>query len=370
MKAGMEINELAEELTRQNDVKKDYIADTRKLHLHEDGTLDLGDSSLKTSDNFHAQLAYRLGIPKGYYDRMRVDQPDLLTHNVNTWFQKEPNNRMVRTLDGTARAFLSERYRPLDNFDLANATIPVLTELGAEIKSADITENKFYLKAILPGQEEIIAPPGIDPTGLKFDGSQADKHIFVDFVQPGIIISNSETGCGGVNVWPGIHTRRCTNLATFRADGFSKTHIGGALSKLLREGEDLGQYIQNDTRRASDEAMWKTIRDFCRASLEGDVFKTLVERLRETRGAKIEGDIPKVLEVTGRQFGLSDKEQGGILKHLIEGGELTQYGLSNAVTQYSQNGEVDYDRASELEQVGAGIVELPKNDWNQIAVAA
>ena len=116
--------------------------------------------------------------------------------------------------------------------------------------------------------------------------------------------------------------------------------------------------------------MWKTIRDFCRASLEGDVFMDLVTRLRESRGAKIEGDVPKVIELTAQKFGLSDHEQGGILRHLIEGGELSQYGLSNAVTQYSQDAGVDYDRASELEHVGAGIIELPKNDWNQIAVAA
>ena len=234
MKTGMEINDLAAELTRQNDVKKDYLADTRKLRLMENGDLIMSNGSdhvLNTSDNFHAQLAYRLNIPKGYYDRMRADQPELLTKNVNTWFEKDANMRMIRTLDGTARAFLSDRYRPLDNFDLANAVLPVLTELGVELKSADITENKFYIKAVMPGKTEIIAPAGVDASTLKFDGTQADKHIFVDEVQPGIIISNSETGCGGVNVWPGIHTRRCTNMAAFRSDGFSKTQIGGALSK-------------------------------------------------------------------------------------------------------------------------------------------
>ena len=60
---------------------------------------------------------------------MRSDAPALLAHNVNHWFKTQPAERMVRTLDGKARAFLSNRYRRLDNFDLLHAVMPVLAEL-------------------------------------------------------------------------------------------------------------------------------------------------------------------------------------------------------------------------------------------------
>jgi len=40
---------------------------------------------------------------------------------------EKPERRMVRTLDGSTRAFLSDRYRPLDNFDLAHEVFHVLT---------------------------------------------------------------------------------------------------------------------------------------------------------------------------------------------------------------------------------------------------
>jgi hypothetical protein len=53
---------------------------------------------------------------------------------------------------------------------------------------------------------------------------------------------------------------------------------------------------------------------------------------------------------------------------LIRGGDLTQYGLSNAVTQMSQDIE-DYDRASDLERMGGQIIELPKSDWHTISIA-
>ena len=36
---------------------------------------------------------------------------------------------MVRTLDGHARAFLSDRYRRLDNYDLCEHVLPILQRL-------------------------------------------------------------------------------------------------------------------------------------------------------------------------------------------------------------------------------------------------
>ena len=50
-------------------------------------------------------------------------QPELLAENVNSWFQREPTQRMVRTLDGTVRAFLSNRYRRIDNLDIAEIVL-------------------------------------------------------------------------------------------------------------------------------------------------------------------------------------------------------------------------------------------------------
>lgn len=369
MKTGKSLTELAAEIERQHAAKKDYLADTRKLTLADDGRLILGNgdhSILNTNKNFHAQVAARLGIPKQYYDRMLEEQPTLLAKNVNTWFSNKPEVRMVRTLDGTARAFLSERYRPLDNFQLASAVLPVLQELGADVQSADVTENKLYLKAIIPGRLEQIPPAGVDMKDVHFDGK---GHILVDEVQPGIVISNSEIGLGGVNVCPAIHEIHCTNLATWKKEGINKHHIGGALSNLLGEGQQLAEYMADDTRKATDEAIWKQVRDVCRAACDGQIFEKLVDRLREARGQKIEGDIPKVVEVTAEKYGFNNDERAGVLRHLIERGDLSKYGLHSAVTLYSQQVD-DYDRATELEEVGAQVIELSQTEWNSIGMAA
>jgi hypothetical protein len=77
----------------------------------------LGDDFADVAEPFdlnataHRQIAAHTGVPTKYYDRMYKDNPALLTHNVNSWFQNEPAPRMLRTLNGTARAFLSNRYR-------------------------------------------------------------------------------------------------------------------------------------------------------------------------------------------------------------------------------------------------------------------
>jgi len=83
---------------------------------------------------------------------------------------------------------------------------------------------------------------------------------------------------------------------------------------------------------------------------------------------KIEGNPVKAVEMLTKKFALNDGENGSILRHLISGGDLSQYGLLNAVTAASQDVQ-DYDRATELERLGGQVLELPQNDWKSIATA-
>jgi len=126
MKSGKSLQELATVLEHQHNTKKDYLADSRGLSLTDNGsTLDLGDlGRLSVSESCHEQIASRINIPKKYYDRMKNSYPGLLCHNVNHWFGNTPSQHLIRSLDGQARAFLSDRYRPLDNYDLANTVLP------------------------------------------------------------------------------------------------------------------------------------------------------------------------------------------------------------------------------------------------------
>ncbi len=112
MKTGKTLTELAMELERQSTAKKDFIASTEVLEMTDTGELALESDTtheFPITDHAHSQIAARLDIPAKYYNRMRLSAPGLLAANVNEWFHSFPERRMVRTLDGQARAFLSDR---------------------------------------------------------------------------------------------------------------------------------------------------------------------------------------------------------------------------------------------------------------------
>ncbi|CDB35735.1 pF06067 domain protein [Phascolarctobacterium sp. CAG:266] len=123
MKQGIKtIQNLYGELERQRAARKDLIADTRSITVNSVNGLsmltvatDSDKLSYRISEIAHRQIADRLGIPYKYYERMRQENPALLDSNINSWLNTTPEKRMLRTLDGKLRAFLSDRYRRLDN---------------------------------------------------------------------------------------------------------------------------------------------------------------------------------------------------------------------------------------------------------------
>ena len=198
MKSGKTLRELAIELDRQATLKRDFIVSGTAVEMAENGgSIRLkrypdSQPSFSSTDLFHRQLGSVLGIPAKYYDRMRGEMPDLLARNVNGWLGKDDSKHTVRTLDGSARAFLSDRYRRIDNYDIAKAALPVIGEMdGANVESCEITETRMYIKVI---NKRLTA--------------QVRKG---DIVQAGVVISNSEVGLGSVSVMPLVFRLVCLN---------------------------------------------------------------------------------------------------------------------------------------------------------------
>ncbi len=314
MRQGRDIYELAGELERQQKSKKDYIADTRALEMSDDGSwlAGLNGHSCDISRLAHEQIGQRLGIPKKYYDKMMEKSPGLLARNVNHWFSNTPERRMVRTMDDRVRAFLSERYRPLDNLDMAEAVLPAIKNMGCRIISAELTDKRLYIKAVT---ERITAEVR---TG--------------DVVQAGIVVSNSEVGCGSVKVEPLIYRLVCSNGMIVPDYSLKKYHVGRGYG-----GDDVQEFFRDETRLADDKAFWMKVRDVVSGSLRQEVFEKIVGRMRKAAGREITGDPIKVVEVTKTRFGLNENEKGQVLRHLIASGDLTAYGLSSAVTRTSQD---------------------------------
>lgn len=371
MKTGKTIVDLAAEIMRQAESKKDYLVNTADLKA---STASNGEIALGFSDpsvefepvivgpTAHQNFADHLGIPMPYYRRMQAEAPDLLATNINAWMEKKPAKRLMRTLDKKARAMLSPSYRlGLDYVHLAEAALPVIQDAGMEIVSCDLTETRLYIKAVDKSIQRHI------PNGFRMgDGSHQGFKVPNGEVCPAIQIQDSEVGYGALSVTGGYLDGGCTNLAWFfKERGLRKVHLGARLDV----GDELYRLLSDDTKNATDVAIWKQFRDAVKASVSPEGFDDLVKTLTQTAQNPIEGDPVKVVEVTAKRFGLNDNQRGSVLQHLIRGGDLSQFGLANAVTSVANDAD-DYDNATALEGLGGKIIELRPNEWTELAKAA
>jgi len=352
MKAGLTLTEMAKELERRQNAKRDFLADTRNLAATGDGNIQIvlpNAPSVIQSEGpvFQEQVCGHYKIPRDYAGRIRVAHPALYAQTLNTFFQREPARRMVRCLDNNARAFLSDRYRPLDNYDLSQATLPVLMEHPEiRIESTEFTDRRFYLKAVFPRIQ-----------------TEVNRG---DVVQIGIVISNSEVGAGALSILPLIYRLLCKNGMIGTEYGTRKYHVG----KRAEETEAAYELYSDKTKALDDRAFFAKVQDTVRGVLTHEVLERLAVKLREATEQKIESkDLPAVVEIARSKFGYTESTAQGILTHLIQGGDLTRYGLMNAITRQSQD-ETDYETATRMEQDGSRVIELPKTEWQQLARAA
>ena len=137
MKEGRTLQQLAVEIKRQQAVAKDFLADTGALTMETDSSttrLAIGNGGdFGITDIAHGQIGEYLQIPGKYYEKMRLESPKLLATNVNHWLHQVPQteapiHKMVRTLDGNVRAFLSNRYRRIDNVQVAETVLYAVAE--------------------------------------------------------------------------------------------------------------------------------------------------------------------------------------------------------------------------------------------------
>jgi hypothetical protein len=182
-------------------------------------------------------------------------------------------------------------------------------------------------------------------------------------VHPGITISNSEVGQGMVRVAPSLHWPHCFNIAMMDQLATNRMHTG---KRDERFGDIATEFFRDETRKQDDKAFWMKVRDVVQATVTQDIFNLMVEKFREATQAQITGDPIKVVEVTAKRYGLAETERISVLSHLIQGGDLSLYGLSGAITRAAQDEAVDYDRGTELERLGGDIIELSRNQWQEL----
>jgi hypothetical protein len=259
------------------------------------------------NDHAHGQLAGYLNIPIGYYNRLRTSYPGLLGTNVRTLLEAAPRGekRMVRTEAGTARAFLSNAYRPLDNDQLVYRLLNDVArdDNGNIIYKRDPMTGR-YLHDPLTGER--IAEP--HPLNLKVQAAQnnlairscaiTDQKLYISLTTPkvqakvrgdvlyaGVTIENSEIGMGSLAAWPFYEVLACTNGATMTKYGAKRRHTG----QRLGSGEGDTEKWSNETRRLSDASLFMELRDVVYQTMTAETFRKmlqLAERRDRDRAAR------------------------------------------------------------------------------------
>ena len=343
MIAGMNISQLVTKLQEDAKAKRDFIVNTSRAKFVAKGEVtgiefDFNREGTHFTNNrlFEAQVAGKVGIPTKYWDKMRQEAPELLERNVNHWFHAKPEARMIRTLKGSSRAFLSKGYRIIDDIEMVSNVLPRLHDAGWEVKSSQITEQRMYIQLVSP---------------------KLTKEVKVgDVVQAGIAISNSEVGCGFSRFDPLIYCVKCTN-GMIAAEGLLKRHLGRAYVEGL---EDSMEIFQDETKKKVSAALWAQINDFIDQVISEESFNLLVNRMQEATTVKV--DCPtEAVEIVQKRYNMTDDERDSILNNLIQEGDRSQFGLVNAITAMANVME-DYDRGIEIERIGGKVLELPSSD--------
>jgi hypothetical protein len=360
----MTLQEMLTEVVRHNDTKADFITDTKEnlamvpmpgfenevaivLNRPESSELE----RFAITENFHNQVASRLKIPSKFYHRLLQDHRDLLLQNVNSLFDREPEIRMVRTLDGKARAFLSRQFRRVDNEQVLEATLPVIRgDFNTKILNTWVDENRMKFKCLFEGDDHKV-DLGTTPNGKQ------------DIVHAGFEMGNSEVGKGSFYIRGFFYRGYCLNGCVFGSEEvatYKQIHVGSKL------GVDSGMLLSQETMRKEDELIISAAKDVL-TNLSSPVFtQKLGDKLRTLKGRQTVRDAHLAVEAISKELRLSEVESKGVLESFIKDQDYSQWGMVNAVTAQANSTE-SYARASKIEEMGNNIINLPANRWTRIA---
>lgn len=375
LRAGKTIQELAKELTRIEETKRDFNVPVSQLQAKvvygvapQTALEEIGDKESEptkvaisfSEDSTHdytlnkwsgTQVAAFTDIPNQYFSRLSDESPKLLAKNINHGLQKaakddDSKNRLVRTIDNRVRGFLSNRYRPLDSHDLMEAVMPMLVEHEFQVVSCELTEKRLYLKT---ATQRI----------------QGDVKVG-DTVSYGVMISTSDVGAGSLRVEPYFLRLWCLNGAV-STSSFRKTHLGRS-----NQEREVMEMITDNTKRLNDQAFFATVRDYVAHSMKPEIFQAELNKMKDAANRPIKNlDLEEVVEVTMKTVGITGQNiKKGILEALADGNQnagLTQWGLMNSFTAAAKMNSIDYDQATDLERAGGEILHLNKNQWSRIS---
>tara|TARA_A100001388_G_scaffold260909_1_gene229381 strand:+ start:57089 stop:58243 length:1155 start_codon:yes stop_codon:yes gene_type:complete len=367
-------------IKEQNDMKQDYIAPTNQLQfrtLKNEGETahsqivmeaNQGEPTKILNVNQHCfdQIAQKAEIATPTARRLQQNYPREMDNLINAIWQKENSKRMIRTFEnsnhtnpfnydnhtGTARAFLSDKFKTFDNSDLLESALPTLGESDASWKIVNYanTDKKLYIR-------------------LKSEVIQSDAGLN-DLMAHGIGISNSETGSGSVAVFGIAWTLACLNgMQTENVT--RKAHITSA-----RDG-DTWNVLTDETKQADNHSLKLQLRDIVSSYASRDAFDENIEKMKRAKEDVVNVPMNESVENLGKVLTLSKKETSNVLEGLLQtigqsgyeqNQKINRATLVNACTAVGNTS--DPDNVDFWQRLGGKVLNLGKTDWNRVAMAS
>jgi hypothetical protein len=352
MKQGMSLQQMAAQVIDNSEKAMDYVVPVKNMEFHitENGIQYMagvqhhGMISGDMTPYALRQAQTNLGVPAKFADVLMTEDRPLLEHIMNERAHSSDDNRMLRTIDNKIVGNVSPSFSRLyDNDTILKALLPSITGEEFEVKTCNLNDQMMHLSVMTP----------------KLRGEVKVG----DVVQGGIRARNSGVGASRMFFARLAERLWCLNGCTNSeiVDSYTRIHRGGR--------QPLGILMADDTLAAHQTAIALEIRDTIHQLLSPEIFEQEIQLMRDTTERRIEGDVVKAIEELGKIVSYTKDEGSQILKHLIEGGDLTQWGMLNAVTRYAQDVD-DYDRSMQMEAIGGKVLTLKPNQWNVVKEAA
>lgn len=357
-----------EELQVRKEGKVDVIVPAKTLTMGQDGMVRVPNPNGETAYTFnptdwaHGQVAAKLQIPKPYYDRMKKDAPGLMAMNVNTWFDKSDGLNLIRSWNGEMTAFLSNKYRAIDNYDVADVVIRTVYGLRQNVhmnensnvvrhewvkagQGDNIVLNKAYVT------DRVMNFQIVDPTVVyqPFPDKPEDTY------SPGMNVRNSEVGYASFVIEPFLFRQLCDNGAVLGFEGFERRHIG--------ERKDEGHLWSNRTNDIEKNLILSKVNDATTKVFSPDFYTDVMERFGQLNTEKLP---PKIIDASVKLLGIREDDKDEIYKR-IDGNTRYDYiqAITNRANDYTKPGAVNPERAYELQVIGGNLM-TSRELWKKI----
>jgi hypothetical protein len=355
------------ELERQLNARQDVVANGQRMVVRVDeGRPRLqfdNHETMPISDGAFTQLCNRLtpSVPMAFVRDLMKEHParaeDLLTGVLRE--DKAPH--LVRVLDNRVRAFLSDRYKCLDHYDVAMAALKVVREKNGVLIQSSLTDSHMRLKFTTAEVTERLADEAI---------KHGDHH-FVQFGQAGntalapvrdlppnmpmphgahtmyptVTVSNSEIGKGMFVVQIGVLLSYCTNLCVMDTVA-EEIHVGGRIPEGI---------LRRETIEVRSKATVMESVDAIGSAFDVKRFADVAHGINRAFQAEIP-DAPKAVDATMKLLGsaVRKEDRDSLLGYFVRDYSQTRGGLAQAVSRLAQDA-TDPDREQALEEA-AGIL--------------